>query len=192
VSAVEILGFITGAACVWLAVRENVWNWPIAAANAVFFFVLFLRHRLYGDMALQVIFFGLAILGWYQWLRGGEHHSALHVSRISLRLATGMLVLTIAATAVMTEYLRSVNDASPFLDAITTVLSLVGQYLLTRKIIENWHVWMAADVLYIYLYISRGLYLTSVLYVIFLLMCVAGVLQWQRTFHTKQSVRATA
>jgi nicotinamide mononucleotide transporter len=192
VSWVEILGFITGAASVWLAVRENVWNWPFAVGNAVFFFVLFFQNRLYGDMALQVVFFGLAILGWYRWLRGGEHHTALHVSRINARLAIGMALTTVVATAVMTVYLRRINDAAPFLDALTTVLSLVGQYLLTRKIIENWHVWIAADVLYIYLYIARGLYLTSVLYVIFLVMCIAGVVQWQRTLESQKAFRATA
>jgi nicotinamide mononucleotide transporter len=133
-------------------------------------------------MALQVIFFGLAILGWYRWLRGGEHHSPLRVSHITPRQAIASLLVTIAATAVMTGYLRRVNDAAPFLDALTTVLSLVGQYLLTKKVIENWYVWMAADILYIGLYIQRGLYLTSVLYVIFLLMCVAGAVEWQRTF----------
>lgn len=180
-SWVEILGFVTGAASVWLAVKENVWNWPIAAANAVFFFILFFEHRLYGDMALQVIFFALASLGWYRWLRGGEHHTALRVSRITLPQIMAAVLVTIAATAAATAYLRRVNDAAPFLDALTTVLSLVGQYLLTKKIIENWYVWIAADVLYIGLYIQRGLYLTSVLYVIFLLMCVAGAVEWQKT-----------
>jgi nicotinamide mononucleotide transporter len=184
VSWTEIFGFVTGALSVWLAVRENVWNWPIAAANAVFFFVLFLEHRLYGDMGLQVIFLGLAVLGWYRWLRGGDRHGELPIARISARLAIACLIVTIAATWVMTLYLTSVNDASPFLDGFTTVLSLVGQYLLTKKIIENWWVWGFADVLYVYLYIQRGLLLTSVLYVLFLLMCIAGAVQWQRSYRS--------
>ncbi len=183
-NAIEILGFVTGAVCVWLAVKENVWNWPIAAANAVFFFILFFRHRLYGDMALQVIFFGLAVLGWYRWLRGGANHSTLSVSNITARLAIALSLLTLFATALMAEYLRRINDAAPVLDAVTTVLSLVGQYLLTQKIIENWYVWILADVLYIYLYIQRGLFLTSVLYVIFLAMCIAGALEWQRSIRS--------
>ncbi|HSL20455.1 MAG TPA: nicotinamide riboside transporter PnuC [Vicinamibacterales bacterium] len=180
-SGVEILGFVTGALSVWLAVRENVWNWPIAAANAVFFFVLFLRHRLYGDMALQVVFFGLAVLGWYRWLRGGEHHSALHVSRITARFSTTLAVVIVIATAAGTVYLRRIGDAAPFLDAATTVLSLAGQYLLTKKVIENWYIWIAADVLYIWMYLQGALYLTATLYVILLLMCIAGVLQWSRS-----------
>lgn len=189
----EIFGFVTGALSVWLAVKENVWNWPIAAANAVFFFVLFLEHRLYGDMGLQVVFFGLAVLGWYRWLRGGENHTELSVSNISARLAIVLAVFTIVATALMAEYLRRINDAAPVLDALTTVLSLVGQYLMTKKVIENWYVWIFADVLYIYLYIQRGLILTSVLYVIFLLMCIAGALQWQRSLRSSsRSLPASA
>lgn len=183
-SWIEVFGFVTGALSVWLAVKENVWNWPFAVANAVFFFVLFLEHRLYGDMALQVVFFGLAVLGWYRWLRGGEHHSRLTVSTITPRVTAGTAVFIVAATAVMTVYLRRVNDAAPFLDALTTVLSLAGQYLLTKKILENWYVWIAADVLYIGLYLQRGLYLTTVLYVIFLGMCLAGVIEWRRALRS--------
>lgn len=190
---IEIFGFITGAVCVWLAVKENVWNWPIAAANAVFFFVLFLRHRLYGDMALQVVFFGLAVLGWYRWLRGGVNHSPLAVSNITARSAIALSAMTLVATVLMAEYLRRINDAAPVLDALTTVLSLVGQYLMTKKVIENWYVWILADVLYIYLYIQRGLFLTSVLYVIFLLMCIAGALEWQRSLRSSsRSLPASA
>lgn len=182
----EVFGFITGALSVWLAVKENVWNWPIAAANAVFFFVLFLEHRLYGDMGLQVIFFYLAARGWYLWLRGGENHGHLAVSNITTRLGVVLAIVTIIATALMAEYLRRINDAAPVLDAFTTVLSLVGQYLLTKKILENWYVWGFADILYIYLYIQRGLLLTSVLYVIFLIMCIVGAVEWRRTLRSSR------
>lgn len=184
-TAVEILGFVTGALSVWLAVRENVWNWPVAVANAVFFFVLFYRARLYADMGLQVVFFGIAILGWYRWLRGGVNHSHLAVSNVAWGTVGWLVPLSAGATAALTVYLRRIDDAAPFLDAVTTVLSLAGQYLLTKKVIENWYVWIAADVLYIYLYVQRELYLTSVLYVIFLLMCVAGVVRWQRSLRTE-------
>jgi len=81
---------------------------------------------------------------------------------------------------VFTPYLRSVGDASPLLDALTTVLSVEAQYLMTRKVIEHWLVWMAADVIYVWLYAERGLYLTSLLYVVFFAMCVAGWRDWSR------------
>lgn len=81
----------------------------------------------------------------------------------------------------MTLYLIHVKDSAPFLDALTTVLSLAAQYLLTRKLIENWYVWLAADVVYVGLYVSRHLYLTAFLYALYLLMCVAGLRAWRRS-----------
>ncbi|HKH74718.1 MAG TPA: nicotinamide riboside transporter PnuC, partial [Vicinamibacterales bacterium] len=156
-NSLEIAGFVTGALSVWLAVRQNPWNWPFGVANAVFFLLLFLRARLYGDMALQVLFMAICLLGWYRWLFGGAGHSRLSVTRISRTGSVAYMAAGIAATAMFAPYLRSVGDAAPWLDALTTVLSVEAQYLMTRKVIEHWLIWMAADVIYIWLYASRGL-----------------------------------
>ena len=80
ISPTEWLGFATGGVTVWLVVRESVWNWPLGLLNSVFFFVLFFRSRLYGDMALQGMFFTLNAYGWWNWLRGGEQHGVLRIS----------------------------------------------------------------------------------------------------------------
>jgi nicotinamide mononucleotide transporter len=189
-NALEIAGFVTGALSVWLAVRQNPWNWPFGVANAVCFLVLFWQARLYGDMALQVLFIAICLLGWYRWLFGGAGHSRLRVSHISARAAVGYACLGVSATAVFTPYLRSVDDASPLLDALTTVLSVEAQYLMTRKVIENWWVWIAADIVYIWLYANRGLYLTSLLYVVFLVMCVVGLRDWLRDSAAQQAAAA--
>jgi nicotinamide mononucleotide transporter len=186
----EIAGFVTGAMAVWLAVRQNPWNWPFGVANAVFLFFLFLQARLYGDMALQILFMAICLLGWYRWLYGGEGHSRLSVTRITPASALAYTVVGVAATAVFTPYLRSVGDASPLLDAVTTVMSVEAQYLMTRKVIEHWLVWMAADVIYIWLYAERGLYVTSLLYVIFFAMCVAGWREWLRDVSPQPSAAA--
>jgi nicotinamide mononucleotide transporter len=177
---IEMAGFVTGALSVWLAVRQSPWNWPVGVANAVFFLILFWRARLYGDMALQVLFIAICLLGWYRWLFGGAGHSRLRVTRITMVGALGYTVAGVAATAVFVPYLRSVGDASPLLDALTTVLSVEAQYLMTRKVIEHWLVWMAADVIYIWLYAERNLYLTSLLYIVFFAMCVVGWRDWLR------------
>jgi nicotinamide mononucleotide transporter len=177
---IEIAGFVTGALSVWLAVRQNPWNWPMGVANAGCFLVLFWQARLYGDMALQVLFIVICLVGWYRWLFGGEGHSTLRVTRITPSGALGYAVAGVLATAAFAPYLRSVGDAAPFLDALTTVLSVEAQYLMTRKVIEHWLIWMTADVIYIWLYADRGLYLTSLLYVVFFAMCVAGWHDWRR------------
>jgi nicotinamide mononucleotide transporter len=188
----EIFGFITGAACVWLLVRQSIWNWPVAIANYIFFIILFLESKLYGDMSLQVLYLIIAIFGWWSWLHGGaDHRSRLEVSRTSPR---GWLLLAIA-TAVMTGAFtfalrRYTDSVVPFLDAVTTALSVTAQFMQSRKWVETWHVWILADIIYIGLYVMKHLYLTAGLYAIFIAMCVAGLVEWQKSVPRMQPVNA--
>jgi nicotinamide mononucleotide transporter len=183
----EVLGFITGAAAVWLTVKENVWNWPVGIANSAFYVVVFFHARLYADSSLNILYVVLGFLGWYWWLKGGEHRSVLHVSRASKVSAGVLAAIGVVATAGMTVFLASVHDSAPFLDALTTVLSLIAEYMLARKLLENWWVWITADVIYIGLYSYRSLYLTAILYALFLAMCIAGFVRWRRTWLAAQT-----
>lgn len=180
-SPIEVFGFITGAVCVWLTVKQNIWSWPIGIANNIFFIVLFWNARLFADMGLQVIYIVLGMLGWYWWLKGGTGKTTLHVSRTPIRQWFVILPIAAISTFVMQKYLASVGDSAPFLDALTTVMSLVAQYLLSRKYLENWYIWMAADVIYIGLYFAKALPLTAVLYAIFFGMCVMGYRSWKQS-----------
>ena len=132
-------------------------------------------------MSLQIVYIGLSIIGWYLWLHGGSGHGRLTVRRTGFRegvvIAVAIVVMTVAGTA----FLRTVRDSAPFLDALTTSMSLAAQYMLTRKLIENWHLWITVDVIYVGLYASRALPLTAVLYAIFLTMCIAGLREWRRS-----------
>lgn len=186
----ETLGFVTGAACVYLTVIENVWNFPLGIANNVFFLALFAGARLYGDAGLQIVYVALGIQGWYLWLRGGEGHTPLRVSRASARMLLAVGACVVAGTALLTFVFIRTHDSAPFLDALTTVLSLAAQYLLNRKALENWLLWIAADIIYIYLYTSRGLYLTGVLYFVFLCMCAAGLKVWLRSARDSRAAHA--
>lgn len=188
-SMIEVLGFITGALCVWLTVKENIWNWPIGIANSAFYVFVFLQSRLFADMSLQVVYIVLGFLGWYWWLKGGKNRTVLRVSHAAPATYSVLILIAVAATYAMYRYLLSINDSAPFLDALTTVLSLVAQYLLTKKNIENWYVWITADVIYIGLYASRTLYLTSGLYLIYLLMCISGLVSWRASLIKKNVER---
>jgi len=175
----EVLGFVTGAWGVWLTVKRNIWNWPIGILNNGFFLLLFVRAHLFADSSLQVVYLVLEVLGWYWWLRGGTDRTELPISRTGPRTALALAAIGVVATGVMTVGLARVDDDAPFWDALTTVLSLIAQYMLTRKLLENWTVWIAADIVYVGLYGAKGLPLTAVLYALFLAMCVAGLLQWR-------------
>jgi nicotinamide mononucleotide transporter len=176
----EAWGFVTGGWCVWLAVKQNIWNWPIGLLNNVVFVFIFLEARLYADMALQGVYFTLGAIGWYIWLFGGQNRTQATIATASVRTLLVLGIVTVAGTAALTVYLRSVHDAAPFLDAFTTMLSLVAQALLTRKYIENWMVWIFADAIYIGLYAYKNLYLTAILYAVFLAMCIVGLTEWRQ------------
>jgi len=176
----ETLGFISGAWGVWLQVRENVWNWPVQLISSALYVVVFYQARLFADTSLNVLYVALYLLGWYWWLRGGENHGELHINRTSRQLALALAVAGLAATAVLTVFLTSVRDAAPFLDALTTVASLIALFMIGRKLLESWWVWIAVNLAYIGLYVYKGLVLTAVLYAIFAVLSVVGLLNWRQ------------
>lgn len=180
-SITEDLGFITGALTVWLTVVENIWNFPIGIANDIFFFILFLQAALFADMGLQVLYIILGFQGWYLWLRGGKNKTALRVSNISKKELLLLALITVVVTYVLTIYLQHIQDSAPIWDALTTVLSIVAQYMLNKKYLENWYCWILVDIIYIPLYIYNQLYLTSIVYLIFLVMCLLGLRAWTRS-----------
>lgn len=176
----EIAGFVTGALCVWLVVKRNIWNFPVGIANYIFFFVLFIGSGLYADAGLQVVYFGLALYGWYSWLRGGEDHGALTVHNPTLpQFLACLAAVGVIWAAIQFGLSRYTDSTVAGWDAITTALSLVAQFMLSRKWIANWWLWIAADLIYIPLYAWKGLWLTSGLYAIFLAMCVVGLMEWR-------------
>jgi nicotinamide mononucleotide transporter len=177
----EVFGFVTGAACVYLQTREVIWNWPLGIANNIVYFVVFWRSRLYADACLQVFFLCVSIYGWWKWKYGGKDHSELAVQRTTRNFGVVMGAVTIAAALIIYEVLRRFSNSDvPWGDATTTSVSLTAQYMLGRKLIENWLLWISVNVLYIGLYCYKHLYLTAFLYVIFIVMCVMGYRNWSR------------
>lgn len=180
-SLTETFGFITGAAAVWLAVKENVWTWPVTIISSIFYAFLFYESHLFADMSLQFVYVFFGFLGIYLWLKGGVGKTDLKVRSISKKEALILAIIGIVGTIYMSMYLESIKDSAPFLDALTTTASLIAQYMLVRKHLENWHLWIAVDVIYVYLYISKDLHLTAILYAIFLVMCVFGLKEWKKS-----------
>jgi nicotinamide mononucleotide transporter len=183
----ETFGFIAGAWGVWLQVRENVWNWPVQLVSSALYVVVFFQARLFADTSLNVLYVVLYVLGWYWWLRGGENHGALHINRLPRRLAVALALAGTVATALLTVFLTSVQDSAPFLDALTTVLSLIALFMTGRKLLECWWVWIVVNLIYIGLYLYKGLALTAVLYAIFAALSVVGLLNWRRLIATQST-----
>lgn len=178
----EIAAVVIALAMVGCNIREIHWGWPLAIISSLMYFAIFWRSKLYGDAALQIFFAVVALWGWFQWLRGtSADGTALHVTRLTQR---GLVVL-VAACAVLWSatglFLNTFTDTDvPWWDAFPTAVSLVGQFLLGRKYIENWAVWIVVNVVSVGLFAYKGLWLTVALYVVFIAMSVVGWQQWQR------------
>jgi len=165
-----------------LGIRQNVWTWPVGIANVSLTFVVFYHAGLYSDMGLQVVYFLLSAYGWHQWLHGGEGHTALTVSRTPRSVWAALAIVGVIFWAALGTFTaRMPGAAVPYIDAATTTTSLVAQYMTTRKLLENWIVWIVVDTVYVALFIWRGLYLLAVLYAVYLVLAFFGHFAWKRT-----------
>lgn len=184
-SCTEVLGFSTGVVNVWLVTREHLWSWPLGMLNAVFYLIVFARAGLYADTGLQIVYFVLSGLGWWRWQHGGEAGTALPIVRAArddwYRII-GAVGMGWVMLALITS--RIPGAAMPWADALLVALSLVAQWLMTRKVLEHWVLWIIANVGYIALFLQRGLTLTSILYAIFLGLAVLGLMQWRDRWRT--------
>ncbi|MBY0556287.1 MAG: nicotinamide riboside transporter PnuC [Burkholderiaceae bacterium] len=176
----ELLSFLLSVATVWLNIRQSHWGWLFAIISSATYGLVFFGSRLYGDMGLQLVFISVSIYGWYQWVHGDDRHERLPVTSLTLRQRYQAGVAWLAGFALLAWFLKSFTDTDvPNSDAFLTAGSLVGQLLLSRKKIENWHVWIIVDVLYVALYLHKHLMLTALLYAVFVGMAVMGLRAWR-------------
>lgn len=191
----EGLAFITGALCVWLVARQHIANWGIGIANCLLFILIFTDSGLYADAGLQLVFIALGVYGWWNWVKGGGPAvDALPVSRTGRIEWIGLIGAGLVGLAAIAILLGTATDSTvPFWDALTTVLSLLATYGQCRKRVESWYLWIAADIVYVPLYAYKGLYLTSILYIGFMALCVIGLLNWKKDLAAQAApVEATA
>ncbi len=175
---VEIFGFVTGVLNVWLLARQKIWNWPIGIANNLAYLLLFATSGLYGDAGLQIVYITLGVYGWRIWLRPGAG-PRLAVSRTTARVWMYLGLVTLLSVVVLRWFLTRFTDSTvPGWDGLTTALSLAATYGQCRKLLESWWIWILADLVYIPLYVYKGLWLTSLLYFVFLLLCIFGLREW--------------
>lgn len=182
-TALELIAVAFGLATVYLAARESVWNWPTGMVNVGLYTIIFYQAKLYADMGLQVVYFALAVYGWYEWLHGGAQRGPLHVTRAPRRLLLALAAAAVAFATGLSLLLGRYTDAAvPAADSALTTASLVAQFLMTRKYLENWPLWVAADVAYVALFISRGLYLTAAQYLVFTFLALYAWREWHRSW----------
>jgi nicotinamide mononucleotide transporter len=188
---VELAGALISLACVWFNARQKVIGWPLAMLGAALYAVVFAHSKLYADVFLQGVFFVLGGYGWYQWLYGGRQHTELRATNMPLKFVPLLLGFGSIATLTAGYLLTTYTDADiAYIDAFTTVVSLIAQWMLARKYIENWLVWIAINIVYVGVYAYKNLFLTSGLYAIFIILAVYGYLSWKKTLQPQNTVSA--
>jgi nicotinamide mononucleotide transporter len=188
----EIVAALVNAVSVWLSTRQRLWSWPTAFVGVLLYAVVFHRAKLYADMGLQFVYAALSLYGWYEWRFGGARRTPLPVTRTPARLWPLLAVVAALGAVLVGGGLARWTDASiPYVDAALTAVSLVAQWMMTRKLLENWLVWIAVDVVYVPVFISRGLFPTAALYLVFLGLAIAGWVAWRRDWRAHQGAPAS-
>jgi nicotinamide mononucleotide transporter len=184
VSKLEVAAAVILLVSVALSAIENIWSWPTAIIGVAMYTVVFYQAKLYSDMGLQFIYVVINIYGWWKWLHGGKDEGVLQVSRAPVRVMVIGSLIACAGALGFGLFFHYVTDAAfPFADSALSWFSLLAQYLMARKYLENWHLWITLDVFYIAMYINKHLYVTAGLYAAFIVPCVLGVVQWQRAMN---------
>ena len=184
----ETIAFVITLVNVWLTIRENVWCWPTGIVSVILYAIVYWQARYYSSAGLQIVFFTLSVYGWYEWLRGGAGHTELHVTRLQRRHIPLVLLAGIALTTAIGFAGRAAGAMLPFYDAAIAGFSIVAQWMMARKKLENWAMWIGVNIIAVGVYSAGRLYLTAVLYLILLALAFRGWVEWRRSMEHRMAL----
>jgi|WetSurMetagenome_2_1015567.scaffolds.fasta_scaffold199821_2 nicotinamide mononucleotide transporter len=185
---IEILGALFGLTYIVLSIRQNILTWPAGLISSILYVGVFLHSKFYAGMVLQVYYVGISFYGWYFWLKGNrkDKQGEVPVSKIKKNEAILTALITPFIFALIFLILFRFTDSPvPFLDALSTSLGIVATLMLARKILENWLLWIVADLVSTGLYIYKGLWPTTVLFLVYTALAILGYFQWKRSLMMK-------
>jgi len=193
---IEIFGAVTGIIYVFLEIKQNIWLWPVGIATSATYIYVFRVNGFYADMLLQVYYLIISIYGWWAWRHGSvktnDRKNDLKIKRLTIRTSVRISAVTLLIFALMWYVLDNFTDSPvPLWDAIITTLSVVATWMLTRKILEQWHVWIIANAIAIAVYVFKGMYPTVILFIVYFVMAVEGLREWKRDYYGNSFERQT-
>lgn len=191
---IELLGAILGIAYVILSIKQNIFTWPVGLLTSVLYVWVFLVSGLYADMGLQLYYVFISIYGWLNWIRKKENSrtKALQVSRIDKITAIVLIIVCLILFIIIWYVLVTFTDSQvPVLDSLVTSLSIIATWMLARKILEHWIVWIFTDIISIGLFWYKDLMPTVILFVVYTIMAFLGYIEWKKdltdNFEEKQT-----
>ena len=184
----ELLGAILGILYVFLSIRQNIYTWPTGILTSLLYIFVFFRSGIYAAMSLQVYYVIISIYGWYYWLKGKNNkiESKVPVKHVNKQLWFKIGLIFLIIYTIIFFILSKYSDSNvPVLDSITTSLSIIATWMLARKYLENWIIWIIADILSAGLYFFKNLWPTIILFVVYTVMAFAGYFEWKKDLNTE-------
>jgi len=184
---IEIIGTLAGLVFLYLEIKQNKWLWPVGLLTSVMYIYVFFVAKLYADMSLQFYYVFISVYGWIAWSRG-RTKTELPLTKLSYKLFLILLGASVLIYVLISYLLVNYTDGSiPYWDAFTTALSIVATWMLARKILEQWLVWVLVNAVSLCLYIYKGLYPTSILFLFYTILAVVGYVQWKKDWSLSQA-----
>lgn len=182
-SPLEFLAVVLAVGYLLLAIRQNIWCWFCAGISTAIYVYLFLQAKLYMESFLNIFYVVMALYGWYMWYFSKAGNAELPVS-VWAPSVHAIALLLIAAISLTSGYLldRFTDAAFPYIDSMTTWSAIWATFLVARKVLENWWYWLVIDAVSVFIYWARDLQLTSLLFVIYVLLVPIGLLSWTRSY----------
>ncbi len=181
-SALEWIAVVTGFICIYLAAKESIWNWPISIISVISYSFLFFREAMYGDMTLQIYFLFTAFYGWHFWIKKRTADQK-PISKLETKNWLLVIIFVLVLSIFLGWFMASfTNSTVPYADGFCTSVSFVAQFLLTRKILENWLLWVFVNMCYVPLFIYKNLNLSALLYMVLIIIAFKGYLDWKKTY----------
>ncbi|WP_299011443.1 nicotinamide riboside transporter PnuC [uncultured Shewanella sp.] len=183
----EALAVIFALLYLVLAMKQSRWCWIAAFASTSIYTVIFWHVALLMESALNFYYIGMAMYGYWVWTQGGDEHKGIEITSLPW-LTHGKIIAATGIASIVVGYCMAhyTHAAFPYLDAATTCFAVVTTYLVAKKVLENWLYWVVIDLVSIYLYFSKGLMLTSLLFVFYVILAIAGFIAWTKRWRLKQ------
>lgn len=179
---IEIIGTLSGFVYLYFEIKQSKWLWPVGLFSALMYIYVFFVAKFYADMGLQFYYVFISIYGWIYWSRSSSQNKVeLTVSSLKMplffKLLLASFVIYIAISFILVNY---TDSPLPYWDSFTTALSIVATWMLARKILEQWLVWVLVDAVSMGLYLYKQLYPTAILFAVFTVLALYGYFQWKK------------
>ena len=186
---VQVLGAVFGLVYIYFSIRQHILTWPIGLLSSVFYVFIFFQTGFYADMGLQVYYVVISIYGWYFWLKGkrSDDEKKVPVKTTTKVLWLKIFAITFLIFLIILYILKNCTDSTvPVMDSLTTAFSITATWMLARKYIEHWIIWIFVDFVSVGLYIYKNLWPTVILYIVFTVMAFLGFIEWKKDLKTNK------